>query len=86
MQLGYAEDLTFSTWEVMQEDLNHQALESDYLLILKIQDLANIVPSYQLCDCKITKSYRILNVFSNYNYRLPIQYKLSLHCISFLII
>lgn len=38
MQLDYAEDLTFSTWEVKQGGLSLRVLEFDYQLILKIQD------------------------------------------------
>lgn len=50
MQLDCVRDLTFSTWEVKLKDLSLQALEFDYLLVLKIQDLADIDLSYQLYD------------------------------------
>ncbi|KAE9532097.1 hypothetical protein AGLY_010299 [Aphis glycines] len=37
---------------VKQEDLNLQALESDYLLVLRIRDLVDIVLNYLLYVCK----------------------------------
>lgn len=51
-QLGCVKDLTFLALEGKQEDLNLQALEFDYQLVLKIQDLVYTVLNCQLYDCK----------------------------------